>query len=153
MIPRISGLSQKHFLRTFIFLSQIQILGQDGDKETNFSKMQGGGEAAISLFFSFPLPPSSPSYPRSSFQMGFLKKPLPPTSSFSFSRILTFEIHFKNICLCRRNTFIWTGRIKFFKSLSYHFFHEEFQPTEVSPFYKYFSTTWLYYILSCFIMK
>lgn len=37
-IPRISGLSQNHLLRTFIFLSQIQILGQYGDKETESSK-------------------------------------------------------------------------------------------------------------------
>ena len=73
-----------YFFVVSIFLSQIQILGQDGDKETNSSKMQGGGEGAISLFFSFPLPPSSPSYPRSSFQMGFLKKPLPPHLLFFF---------------------------------------------------------------------
>lgn len=39
-----------------MFLSQIQILGQDGDKETNSSKMQGvGGGGYQSIFF---LPPS-----------------------------------------------------------------------------------------------
>ena len=72
---------------------------------------------------------------------GLPKEAAASTSSLSFSRNLTFEIHFKNICLCRRNTFIWTGRIKIFKRLSYQFFHEGFQPTEVSPVYKYFSTT------------
>lgn len=40
---------------------------------------------------------------------GLFKEATTPT--FSFSRNLTFEIHFKNICLCRRNTFIWIGRI------------------------------------------
>ena len=40
---------------------------------------------------------------------GLFKEATTPTSSFSFSRNLTFEINFKNICLCRRNTFIWTG--------------------------------------------
>ena len=87
-IPRISGLSQNHLLRTFMFLSQIQILGQYGDKETESSKtarsgVRGGYESG----FFLPSPPSSPSYPRSSFQMGFLKKPLPPPPPFLFPEI------------------------------------------------------------------
>lgn len=146
-------MSQNHFLRTSIFLSHIQILGQDGEIETNSSKVARWGWGGYQSGF-FLSPSTLLSFlPQEFLPNGLFKEATTPTSSFSFSRILTFEMHFKNICLCRRNTFIWTGRIKFFKSLSYHFFHEEFQPTEVSPFYKYFSTTWLYYILSCFIMK